>query len=163
MNALSSSAPRRGVGQRLLDGIEWAGNKLPDPAVLFLLALVLTWGLSAALAPVQFTEIDPRTVVRDAAGHITTSAPIQVKNQLSGAALTQFLSRMVKTFTEFPPLGVVLVAMLGVGVAEHTGIGTLMATMLPYSVAFLVTWTVLLLIYWGLGLPLGLQSTYTHP
>src|SRR5262245_12712159 len=28
---------------------------------------------------------------------------------------------MVKTFTGFPPLGVVLVALLGVGVAEHTG------------------------------------------
>jgi aminobenzoyl-glutamate transport protein len=121
MTSPSSTSPRRGAGQRLLDGIEWAGNKLPDPAVLFLLALVLTWVLSAALAPVQFTEIDPRTVVRDAAGEITASAPIQVKNQLSGAALTQFLSRMVKTFTEFPPLGVVLVAMLGVGVAEHTG------------------------------------------
>lgn len=117
----TGAALRRGVGQRFLDGIEWAGNKLPDPAVLFVLALVLTWALSALLAPVQFTEIDPRTVVRDAAGNITASAPIQVKNQLSGAAITQFLSRMVKTFTDFPPLGVVLVAMLGVGVAEHTG------------------------------------------
>ena len=46
---------------------------------------------------------------------------------------------------------------------KNTGIGTLVATMLPYSVAFLLTWTVLLLIYWGLGLPLGLQATYTHP
>ncbi len=121
MKASASAASRRGIGQRLLDGIEWAGNKLPDPAVLFLVALVMTWVLSAALAPVQFTETDPRTVVRDAAGNITASAPIQVKSQMSGAALTQFLSRMVKTFTEFPPLGVVLVAMLGVGVAEHTG------------------------------------------
>jgi len=120
-NPPSTTAPARGAAQRFLDGIEWAGNKLPDPAVLFVMAMVLTWLLSALLAPVQFTEMDPRTVVRDAAGQITASEPIQVKNQLSGAALTQFLSRMVKTFTEFPPLGVVLVAMLGVGVAEHTG------------------------------------------
>jgi len=120
-NPPSTTAPARGAAQRFLDGIEWAGNKLPDPAVLFVMAMALTWLLSALLAPVQFTEMDPRTVVRDAAGQITASEPIQVKNQLSGAALTQFLSRMVKTFTEFPPLGVVLVAMLGVGVAEHTG------------------------------------------
>ena len=140
-----STAPRRGVGQRLLDGIEWAGNKLPDPAVLFLLALVLTWVLSAALAPVQFTEIDPRTVVRDAAGNITASAPIQVKNQLSGTALTQFLSRMVKTFTEFPPLGVVLVAMLGVGVAEHTGfISALLKALLALTPRKLLTPALLL-------------------
>ena len=60
-------------------------------------------------------------VVRDAAGQVTSSAPIRVKNMLSAESLTLFISRMVKTFTEFPPLGVVLVALLGVAVAEHTG------------------------------------------
>ena len=44
---------------------------------------------------------------------------------------------------------------------KNTGIGTLVSHVLPYSVAFLVTWTVFLLVYWALGLPLGLQSTYT--
>jgi aminobenzoyl-glutamate transport protein len=44
-----------------------------------------------------------------------------VSNQLSGAAMAKFLTSMVSTFTSFAPLGVVLVAMLGVGVAEHTG------------------------------------------
>ncbi len=104
-----------------MDKIEWAGNKLPDPAVLFLVALVLTWIASAVLAPIKFTEIDPTTVVRDAAGNVTAEHPIQVKNQLAGPSLAAFLAKMVKTFVEFPPLGVVLVAMLGVGVAEHTG------------------------------------------
>lgn len=107
--------------QRFLDRLEYAGNKLPDPAMIFVLALVLTWVASALLAPVNFTEVDPRSVVRDASGQITSSSPIQVKNMLSGENLTLFLSRMVKTFTEFPPLGVVLVALLGVAVAEHTG------------------------------------------
>jgi aminobenzoyl-glutamate transport protein len=66
--------------------------------------------LSALLAPLTFSEVDPRT-----------DAPIQVNNQLSGTALAQFFSTMVTTFTGFHPLGVVLVALLGVGVAEHTG------------------------------------------
>ncbi len=95
---------------RALNTIEVAGNKLPDPAILFLLLLVLTWILSAMLAPVEFTEIDPRS-----------GEPIRVQNQLSGSALANFLSKMVTTFTGFHPLGVVLVALLGVGVAEHTG------------------------------------------
>jgi len=107
--------------QRFLDKLEYAGNKLPDPAMIFVIALVLAWVASALLAPVQFTETDPRTVVRDAAGQITSSSPIRVQNMLSAEKLTGFISRMVKTFTEFPPLGVVLVAMLGVAVAEHTG------------------------------------------
>ena len=46
---------------------------------------------------------------------------------------------------------------------KHAGIGTLASLMLPYSVTFLVAWTLYLLAYWALGLPLGVQSAYTHP
>jgi aminobenzoyl-glutamate transport protein len=104
------------VRTRFLDWIERVGNRLPDPAFLFLGALVLTWAASALLAPVAFTEIDPRSL-----SAATGPAPIRVHDQLSGTALATFLARLVKNFTEFPPLGVVLVAILGVGVAEHTG------------------------------------------
>jgi aminobenzoyl-glutamate transport protein len=100
---------------RLLDRIERLGNRLPDPAFLFLFALLLTWAVSALLAPVEFAETDPRTLVGG------EPAPIRIRSQLSGEALVAFLTRMVRNFTEFPPLGVVLVAILGVGVAEHTG------------------------------------------
>jgi aminobenzoyl-glutamate transport protein len=99
----------------LLDWIERLGNRLPDPAFLFLIALGLTWIVSALLAPVEFAETDPRT------WSAAVPEPIRVQSQLSGRALATFLARMVKNFTEFPPLGVVLVAMLGVGMAEHTG------------------------------------------
>jgi aminobenzoyl-glutamate transport protein len=111
----------RGWTDRALDIIEWAGNKLPDPAVIFVLALVLTWIASALLAPVEFTEIDPRTMGTNEYGIAKPGEPIRIVNQLTGPALVRFLSRMVKTFTDFPPLGLVLVALLGVGVAEHTG------------------------------------------
>jgi aminobenzoyl-glutamate transport protein len=95
---------------RALNSIERAGNTLPDPAALFLILLFVVWGLSALLSPLSFAEIDPRT-----------GDPIRVMNLLNGTALAEFLSRMVTTFTSFHPLGVVLVALLGVGVAEHTG------------------------------------------
>ncbi len=95
---------------RMLNGIEVLGNKLPDPAILFLIAMLTIWVLSALLAPVQFSEIDPRS-----------GEPLQIKNQLTGGSIAVFLSTMVTTFTGFAPLGVVLVAMLGVGVAEHSG------------------------------------------
>lgn len=99
-----------------LDLVERLGNRLPDPAVLFLIALLVTWVASAALAPIPFAETDPRSLV--AGG---TPAPIRVASQLEGGSLARFLSSMVKNFTDFPPLGVVLVALLGVGVAEHAG------------------------------------------
>jgi p-aminobenzoyl-glutamate transporter AbgT len=90
--------------------VERIGNRLPDPAALFLILLVIVWVLSALLAPVQFAELDPRS-----------GKPIQINNQLTGTSIATFLSTMVTTFTGFHPLGVVLVALLGVGVAEHTG------------------------------------------
>ncbi len=96
--------------QRFLDALERLGNKLPDPAVLFVLGLLAVWALSALLSGVTFAEIDPRT-----------KEPIRVINQLTGPALAGFLAHMVKAYAEFPPLGVVLVALVGVGVAEHSG------------------------------------------
>ena len=95
---------------RFLSVIEVAGNKLPDPALLFVIALLIVWVLSAALSNVAFAEIDPRN-----------GKPIQIQNQLTGAAMAAFLANMVTVFVNFPPLGVVLVALLGVGVAEHVG------------------------------------------
>jgi aminobenzoyl-glutamate transport protein len=46
---------------------------------------------------------------------------------------------------------------------KNTGIGTLTAMMLPYSMSFLVLWTIFLLIYFAIGIPLGIQASYTYP
>jgi aminobenzoyl-glutamate transport protein len=94
----------------MLDSVERVGNRLPDPAVLFLVLLVAVWVLSWMLSGVSFETLDPRT-----------GKPLAVKNLLAGAAQAQFYADMVKTFVNFHPLGVVLVAMLGIGVADHTG------------------------------------------
>lgn len=103
--------------QRALDGLERWGNRLPDPAILFVFGLLIVWGLSALLAGVEFTELDPRS--RSEAN--PEGSPIRVQNLLTGQALVAFLTGMVKTFTGFHPLGVVLVTLLGVGVAEYSG------------------------------------------
>ncbi|MEQ8484907.1 MAG: AbgT family transporter [Pseudomonadales bacterium] len=95
---------------RALDAVERIGNRLPDPALLFFLLLLAVWALSALLAQFSYGHIDPRT-----------GAPIGVVNLLDPAALTTFLGGMVTTFVTFHPLGVVLLAMLGIGVADHTG------------------------------------------
>jgi aminobenzoyl-glutamate transport protein len=101
---------KKGFITRFLDFIERAGNKLPDPAVLFLVLMLVVWALSALFSAMHFSELDPRN-----------GAPIVVHNLLTGTALAAFLSNMVTTFTGFAPLGIVLVAMLGVGVAESAG------------------------------------------
>lgn len=125
--ARTDASPR--LVDRALNAIERVGNKLPDPAALFLILMLLVWVLSALLAPVQFSEIDPRS-----------GQPIQIKNQLAGTSIAAFLANMVTTFTGFHPLGVVLVALLGVGVAEHTGfINACLKGLLSFTSAQLLT------------------------
>ncbi|MCL5254633.1 MAG: AbgT family transporter [Gammaproteobacteria bacterium] len=99
-----------GLLNRLLNKIEVIGNKLPDPAVMFAGLLVIVWVLSLIFAQFNYSEIDPRT-----------GSEIVVNNLLAPGALANFLATMVTTFTSFAPLGVVLVAMLGIGVAERSG------------------------------------------
>jgi aminobenzoyl-glutamate transport protein len=109
---MSNASPKEAGGftQRALATVERVGNKLPDPAVLFIALLFIVWGLSLVLSLIDWGVIDPRT-----------GEPLQVVNQLSGSSLALFFSSMVKNFAHFHPIGVVLVAMLGIGVAEHTG------------------------------------------
>ncbi|WP_421341001.1 AbgT family transporter, partial [Aeromonas veronii] len=104
------ASPPKGWLNRFLNGVEKAGNKLPDPAMLFLYALLIVWVGSWVLSQFQFDLVNPRT-----------GEAVVVNNLLTGAGLAEFLSTMVTTFTGFAPLGIVLVAMLGVGVAEQSG------------------------------------------
>ena len=101
---------RRGLITRWLDRLEWMGNKLPDPAVLFLIGLIVTWGLSAWLSGMEFTETKPNA-----------TEPVKITNMLTQENIATFLTTMVEEFYKFPPLGIVLVALLGVAVAEHSG------------------------------------------
>ncbi len=118
-----------GFAQRSLAAIERIGNKLPDPTVLFIALLLIVLVLSAALSFIQFDVVDPRN-----------GQPLQIVNLLSGDSMTAFFSSMVKTFAHFHPIGVVLVAMLGIGVAEHTGfINTALRVMMGVTARWLLT------------------------
>ncbi|ELA9196709.1 AbgT family transporter [Vibrio parahaemolyticus] len=115
--------------ERFLNFIERTGNKIPDPAILFFWALVITWAASALLSNVSFDLLNPRT-----------GEALTITNLLTGEALSSFLANMVTTFTSFAPLGIVLVAMLGVGVADSSGfITTGLKKMLNFTPAKLLT------------------------
>ncbi len=78
--------------------------------MLFVGLLFIVWVLSWLLSYVTFDVVDPRS-----------NEALVINNLLSGSAITEFLSVMVTNFSHFHPVGVVLVAMLGIGVAEATG------------------------------------------
>ena len=104
--------PKSGEGPllRVLNWIEWVGNKLPDPFWLFFIlagiVLLLSWVLSA----VGLSAVNP-----------ATDETIQVTNLLAPEGLRQIVSDAVVNFVEFPPLGLVVVILLGVAVAEESG------------------------------------------
>ncbi len=93
-----------------LGAVERIGNRIPDPAMLFIALLFIVWVLSWLLSYVSFSVIDPRS-----------GEALVIHNQLSGSAITTFFSKMVTNFSGFGPVGTVLVAMLGIGVAESSG------------------------------------------
>lgn len=128
---------RRGFILRLLDGVEWMGNKLPDPAILFAIGIGIVWLLSWWLAQMSFAEIDPRIP-----GNAT---PVVIKDLLNLPQFAKLLTEMVNQFVTFAPLGVVLVALLGVGVAEHAGfINAVLKGMLDLTPKALLTPMVIL-------------------
>src|SRR5210317_808462 len=117
-----------------LGTVERVGNKLPDPAVLFIALLFIVWVLSWLLSYVTFDVIDPRS-----------GEGLVIQNLLTGSSFTEFLSVMVTNFSHFHPVGVVLVAMLGIGVAEHTGfINAAIRSLLNVTPASLLTPMVIL-------------------
>ena len=106
---------KNGFLNRSLNFVERAGNALPHPATLFLLLALLALAFSWLASWLGTEAVNPAT------GEL-----IRPVNLLSKDGLHRILDGMVDNFTGFAPLGIVLVAMLGIGVAESSGlIGTL--------------------------------------
>jgi len=110
---------KRTLFTRFLDFVEWLGNLLPHPVTLFALfalGVVLFSGLADWL---NWSAPDPRP--EGSAGRVPGGI-IEPVSLLNGEGLRMIVENMVDNFTNFAPLGVVLVALLGVGVAEHSGL-----------------------------------------
>jgi len=108
---MSNSKNNTGIFQRMLNWTERAGNALPHPATLFAIFALLALVFSALGHFLGWEVIHPGTkeIVR----------PV---NLLSHDGIHRILLEMVENFTGFAPLGIVLVAMLGIGIAEQSGL-----------------------------------------
>lgn len=116
----TKSIQRKGF-QRFLATVEWLGNFLPHPVILFSLFCVLVMLASALFSGFDVFVTDPRPL--GAKGR-SPDGVIHVINLLSAEGLRQYLPSIVSNFSGFAPLGTVLVAMLGVGIAEYSGLLT---------------------------------------
>jgi aminobenzoyl-glutamate transport protein len=110
---------KRNAFTRFLDAVEWLGNLLPHPVTLFAILAVGIVVLSGLFGWMGLAVEDPRPA--DAAG-VADDGMIRAVSLLNADGLRRIFTGMVDNFTGFAPLGVVLVAMLGVGVAERSGL-----------------------------------------
>ena len=102
---------KTGLFQHILNATERIGNALPHPATLFAL-FALTALLLSSIGSFLHWEAE----------HPGTKEIVQTVNLLSQKGLHRIILEMVDNFTGFAPLGIVLVAMLGIGIAEQSGL-----------------------------------------
>lgn len=95
---------------RFLDVVERTGNRLPDPMTLFALAAVLVIAGSWLAASMGVSVLHPGT-----------GKPVAVVNLLAPENIRRMFTDAVANFTAFPPLGLVLVTMIGIAIAERGG------------------------------------------
>ena len=107
------NASKKGNG--LLGSIEELGNKLPHPVVIFVILALIIIVISeiTARAGINASYFDPRT------NEDVTTYAVSLMNK---EGIAYIFNNATSNFTGFAPLGTVLVAMLGVGVAEWTGL-----------------------------------------
>lgn len=139
LNDPKAAAPRRGV----LDWIEWVGNKLPEPALLFGLLALLVVVLSAIGASAEWSVQPVKPVLQmetvlqadgtskeqpvlDESGRpalqlLASGAPIEPRSLLTSDGIYWMLSSALRNFAQMPALPLIFAAMLGIGLAEKFG------------------------------------------
>jgi len=132
---MSKNQKKVSLYNRCLNGIERVGNKLPHPVILFAifaLAIVLISAICAAL--------DVSVTGNMISNGELKMTKVSVVSLLTKDGLRYMFTTAVKNFTNYAPLGMVLVAMLGVGVAEQSGlINTLLKRAVKSTPKFLLT------------------------
>jgi aminobenzoyl-glutamate transport protein len=155
---------------RILDGIERAGNRMPDPAILFLvlcgavivLSQVLYWFNVQATyqvvatppvateqtyygGSVQPTDVGP-TVPEPAKDYKLETQTAKVKGLLTGEGVRYLFTSFVDNFRNFAAVAIILVVMIGVGLAEAVGlIGALIRKLVGVSSRGTLTFIIVLL------------------
>ena len=144
---MAAQERKRGLILKALDLVERWGNKLPHPITLFFLlslgALAVSWLASSFALSVI---------------HPVTGKTIAAVNLLDRQGIQNVITKAVTNFTGFAPLGTVLVAMIGVGVAERSG---LFSAALKALVAGVPSWLMTTaLVFAGINASLAVDAGY---
>lgn len=110
---------KKGMMQKFLDGVEKVGNKVPHPVIIFLILIAIVLVLSHILqlvgASVTYQVINPET-------HKVETATTAARSLLTMSGIRDMYTRLIPNFMGFTAIGLLIVAMIGVGVAEEAGL-----------------------------------------
>ena len=119
--ATEETPPQSNRMTRFLKVVEALGNALPHPVTLFALFSIGVILLSGLLGWMDVSVPDPRP---EGAKGRADNGLIEVISLMNADGFRMIVLNLVTNFTSFVPLGTVLVALLGVGVAERSGLLT---------------------------------------
>ncbi|XNS84335.1 AbgT family transporter [Vibrio cyclitrophicus] len=117
--SIKNNAPKKPIFTRFLDSVEYLGNLLPHPITLFAIFCVAILVSSGIAGYFEVSVMDPRP---EGASGRAADGMIHVVSLLNAEGLQLIVTNLVSNFVGFAPLGTVLVAMLGVAIAEHSGL-----------------------------------------
>ncbi len=150
-----------GTSAAILDRIERLGNALPDPVTLFIGGALLVMVLSQVADWAGWTveKTVSRTVVVEGVEQVElASETVEPIGLLTRDGLFWAIHSMVDNFMDFPPLGVVLVGMLGIGIAEKSGlIGALLKAFMQITPRSMLTPS---LVFIGIMSSMALDAGY---
>ncbi|GAA1485522.1 AbgT family transporter [Brachybacterium fresconis] len=134
MSAAPTEPAPTGITDKLLNGVERAGNKLPEPFMLFLILFAITGVVSTAMAWGNVSVTVPGS-----------DEPTVIRGLFTGEGMTWLTTNLGENYIGFPPLVTVMPILLAIGIAQHSGLlgaairklfGTSPAWALPYVVGF---------------------------
>lgn len=130
-----NSSAKKSLLDRILDAIERAGNKLPDPITMFLGLAIIVTIISAICSAAGVSAVNP-----------ADGSTIEVFNLLSLDGIRYLWTNVITNFSGFAPLGMVLVAVIGSSVAEKSGfLVAVMVNFLGKAKGWIVTMVIMFL------------------
>lgn len=115
---MEKAVKKPSVLNRMLNGIEAVGNRLPHPITLFAILVLLVVVVSAVCSAMGVSATGE--LVNRSKG-VVEEQTVGVVSLLNADGFKYMLTHAISNFTGFAPLGVVLVAMFGIGLAEDSG------------------------------------------
>ena len=137
------TAPARSVLQRVLDAVERAGNKVPHPVIIFLALIALIMVLSAVFqAAGTAVTFEQAQLGSDQVETVT----VEAQSLLDADGIRFVFTSPVANFNGFGVVGVIVVAMIGVGLAEEVGlIGAFIKRLVKVTPPRFVTFSIVFL------------------